>query len=149
MTHLIIFLASGAYSGFSPVASGTAGTVVGIIVYLFMPYDDLSHYLLITLLLYLLGCWVSQQAEIIFGQKDSGKIVIDEIVGYLISMFALPPGFSWILFGFLLFRFFDVVKFPPAIQAEKLPGGIGVMTDDVVAGAYTCLVLHVVRFLFA
>ncbi len=147
-TQLIIFLASGAYTGFSPIASGTVGSLAGIAIYLFFPHKDLALYLLLTLLFSIAGCWISQQAEIIFDKKDSGKIVIDEIAGFFIAMFALPATWKWIAAGFFIFRFFDIIKPPPAAQCENIPGGAGVMADDLMAGIYTNIVLQTIYFFF-
>ena len=81
-----------------------------------------------------------------FGEKDSGKIVIDEICGVLTTMFLVP--FTWpnLLAGFLLFRFFDIAKPVPGL--ERLPGGWGVMLDDIAAGIISCLILHGVQIYF-
>ncbi len=144
-TQVIIFLASGAYTGFSPLASGTVGTLVGVAIYFFLPRHNPALYLLIILLSFLAGCWISHKAELIFEQKDSGRIVIDEIVGFFLVMFAIPAKWEWLLGGFLLFRFFDIVKPTPAHQCENLPGGLGVMADDLVAGLYTNLILQLIH----
>jgi len=144
-TQLIVFLASGAYTGFSPLASGTVGTLVGVAIYFLLPRHNPALYLLIILFSFLAGCWLSHKAELIFNQKDSGRIVIDEIVGFFLVMFAIPAGWEWVVGGFLLYRFFDIVKPPPARQFEKLPGGLGVMADDMMAGLYSNLILQLIH----
>lgn len=146
-TQLIIFLASGAYTGFSPIASGTVGSLVGIAIYFLLPAHNPSLYLLITLLFFLAGSWISNEAEIIFGQKDSGRIVIDEIAGFFVAVFALPSEWPWLLAGFLMFRIADIIKPPPARNCEKISGGIGVMADDIIAGLYTNLFLQLFYYL--
>ena len=143
MTQLIIFLASGAYAGFSPIDPGTVGTLVGILLYLLLPYQHPPLYFLLVLLLIGAAIWLAQQGEIIFGAHDSRHIVIDEIVGFLLAMFWLPSSWGYILAAFFIFRAFDVVKPPPIKRLEKLPGGFGVVLDDVMAGIYTNLVLQV------
>ena len=81
--------------------------------------------------------------------KDPGLIVIDEIAGYLVTMFLSPPDVIHIVAGFFLFRFFDILKPPPVRQAERFfPGGVGVMADDLLAGAYAWLCLRVMEVLF-
>jgi phosphatidylglycerophosphatase A len=140
---LIKFIATGAYSGYSPIAPGTAGSVVGILIYLSVFSFQLSAfgYLSITILIVLIGIWASGRAEEIFAKKDSQKIVIDEIAGMLISLFMLPPGFFTVLSGFIIFRALDIAK--PFYILERLPRGFGVMLDDVAAGIATNLILRV------
>lgn len=147
-TQLIIFCASGAYTGFSPIASGTVGTLIGVGIYFLLPRHSPALYLFITLLFFLAGWWLSEKAETIFGQKDSGRIVIDEIVGFFMAMFLIPARWEWIFLGFLLFRLFDILKTPPARQCEELSGGLGVMADDIVAGVYANLVLQLIRLVY-
>ncbi len=98
---------------------------------------------------FFLASWVSGAAEREFGEKDSGKIVIDEVMGFLITMAGAPAHWRSIVIGFLLFRFFDIVKVPPARYFDQqVKNGYGVVLDDVVAGLYACAALHVVlRFL--
>ncbi|MDI6736655.1 MAG: phosphatidylglycerophosphatase A [bacterium] len=153
----IKLLASGCFTGYSKFASGTVGCFfIGIPTYLFIYY--LSHhclfikpdlcYALVVAILTIIGIWVSGRAEIIFAQKDSGKIVIDEVVGYLFTMFALPLNMPFILLGFVLFRIFDVWK-PLFIRSlQNLPGGYGVMLDDCASGILTCVILHIIKIIF-
>ena len=144
--RIVIFLATGAYSGYSPFASGTAGTVAAIPVYLlFYQLGDLA-YLLVFLVLLPLSFTISGRAEKLFGAKDSGMIVIDEIAGYLVTMFMIPFSVEYIIIGFFLFRFFDITKIYPASAAEKMGGGPGVVMDDVVAGIYANLSLRLLIF---
>ena len=88
------------------------------------------------------------QAEKLFGEKDSSKIVIDEICGYFITMAFLPKTLFFIVAGFFIFRFFDIVKLPFIRRSEKLEGGLGIMLDDVLAGMMGSMVLHIIRWLF-
>ncbi len=144
LASIIKFIATGAYSGYSPIAPGTAGSVVGISIYLLSISFQLSafSYLLLTISIVFIGIWVSGKAEEIFEKKDSQKIVIDEIAGMLISLFMLPQGFFIVLSGFIIFRVLDIAK--PFYILEKLPGGWGVMMDDVAAGIAANLILRVV-----
>ena len=93
-------------------------------------------------LLFLVGVWSAGKAEKVFGRVDPGQVVIDEVVGQIIT-FVATPRIAWIglIVGFILFRAFDIVKPFPARQAERLPGGWGIMMDDVVAGLYSLIVL--------
>lgn len=146
LDRIVIFLATGAYSGYSPFAPGTAGTVAAIPVYLlFYQLGDLA-YLLVFLVLLPLSFTISGRAEKLFGAKDSGMIVIDEIAGYLVTMFMIPFSVEYIIIGFFLFRFFDITKIYPASAAEKMGGGPGVVMDDVVAGVYANLSLRLLIF---
>ena len=129
------------YSGYFPFASGTAGTLVAIPLYLLFSRLDPPLYLAAFLLLLPLSFWCSGRCEKIFGAKDSGLIVIDEIAGFIVTMFMIPFGMKYIVAGFLLFRFFDITKIYPANAMEKLGGGPGVVMDDVVAGIYSNLSL--------
>lgn len=149
MNKFIILSASWFGTGFSPFASGTVGTLGAIPLYLLLATIPLPIYLLTLLAFFFFSCWASGQAEVIFGEKDSGKIVIDEVIGFLITMTAVPPSWLSIVAGFLLFRFFDITKIPPArFFDQKMKNGYGVVLDDVVAGIYACLSLHLLlRFL--
>lgn len=91
------------------------------------------------------ACWVAGRAESILGEHDSGEIVIDEIVGMLVTLLWIPPTFPNLAIAFLFFRVFDIVKLWPANQIDRrVPGGIGVVLDDVVSGVYANLLLRVV-----
>jgi len=152
----VVLIASGFGTGFSPFASGTAGSMVGVAIFLLISELDMLSYFAITLAITVIGIPVSSIAETIFGEKDSGKIVIDEIAGQLITYLPLV-GMSFaaedkvfiilVLFGFLLFRFFDIVKPPPARSFENIKGGVGVMMDDVVAGIYALVSLYGVELI--
>ncbi len=89
------------------------------------------------------GVWASEQAGTIFRNADSSRITIDEIVGFMVTMIGVPVTMYWIVWGFLLFRFFDIIKFPPAnLFDERMKNGWGVMLDDVTAGIYSNILLH-------
>jgi phosphatidylglycerophosphatase A len=147
MTHLIIFLATGAYSGYSLLFPGTVGTLVGVLLCSYFPSDP-SSYLLYTVLLFFAGVWAGAKAEIIFDEKNSSRIVIGEVVGFLIAMFMIPNSFWWIFFGFIFYRFFEISKPKPIDRFEYLEGGWGIMLDDAMAGIYTNLILQVIRLIF-
>lgn len=137
----VLILATGFGSGYSPFASGTAGSVVGVGIFLLI--HDLSWpvYLAITAAITIIGIPISTRAEKIYGQKDCGKIVIDEIAGQLITLFAAPLTVPAVAAGFFLFRLFDVIK-PGIRRLEKIPGGLGIMIDDVFAGLMALVVLQ-------
>ncbi len=111
--------------------------MVGIPLYLVFSCLPWPLYLLSIVAFSFLAVYISQEAERLFRKKDAPQIVIDEIAGFQFTMFLVPPTVLHILCGFLLFRFFDITKvFPADLCQEKLPGGLGVVGDDVVAGIY-------------
>ncbi len=144
-------------SGYSPFASGTAGTVVAMLLFWFLapPYGGWLAYIVATMLLTLGGIYGATAIEGVYGRKDDGRVVIDEVCGFLVTMlFAWNAAWStqqkiFVLFGgFVLFRIFDIVKPAPARGLQRLPGGWGIMVDDLIAGVYACVVLHVILFAF-
>jgi phosphatidylglycerophosphatase A len=149
MRRFVIIFATWGGTGFSPIASGTVGTLAAIPFYLLLARLPLPLYALTVAAFIFFASWISGAAERLFNEKDSGKIVIDEVAGYLVTMFALPLSWPGVILGFFLFRFFDITKIPPARYFDRqVKNGYGVVLDDVVAGIYSCLVLHVLtRFL--
>jgi len=140
--------------GYFPVAPGTAGSAVGIVLVAALGRAHLApgwSWALLTaaaVSIFLVGAWAAGRAEKFFGRTDPGHVVIDEVAGQVITFLALPEAsWKWLLAGFLLFRFFDVVKPFPARRAERLPGGWGIMTDDVLAGLYSLAALMVLGHL--
>lgn len=134
--------ATGFGSGFMPFAPGTAGTIVGIPLYLIFSHLSCPFYLIWALLLSSFAVYVSGKAEEIFNEKDSSSIVIDEIAGLQFTMFLVTPTASHMFCGFLLFRFFDIIKpFPCRFCERRLPGGYGVVADDIAAGVYANILL--------
>jgi phosphatidylglycerophosphatase A len=141
--RLIHFLAFGFGAGYIPRAPGTAGTLVAVPVYLLLRETELAIYLATVVLLFVLGIWLCGVTERDLGKEDAPGIVWDEIVGYLVAMTAAPAGWVWIAAGFGLFRLFDIVKpFPIRMLDQRVPGGLGVMLDDVLAGVYALIVLQ-------
>jgi phosphatidylglycerophosphatase A len=140
--HLILFLAEGAYSGKSPVAPGTAGTVVAVLLYLFLADLPPAAYFVVCVIVTGVAIATAHEAEKLLGTKDPGAIVIDEIAGFLVSMVLVPSGWAFIAAAFFLFRFFDVVKPWPLRRLQDLHGGPGIVFDDIGAGVYTNIMLH-------
>ena len=137
------FLSLGFGSGLSPFAPGTFGTLAAIPLYLLIQPLSLSVYLLITLLTLVLGFYLCGQTAKALGVHDHGGIVWDEIVGFFITMIAVPLDWKWILAGFVLFRFFDIIKpWPIKWIDAKVSGGVGIMLDDVLAGIFALIGLH-------
>ena len=145
----IVCLAVGFGSGLSPKAPGTAGTLVAVPLFLFMQNLPLLTYALITLLITVLGIWICSYSARKLGVHDHPGIVIDEVAGFLITMFAVPDGWQWIVAGFILFRFFDALKPWPISWLDKnVAGGFGIMIDDVAAGLVSMLLLQAYWYWF-
>jgi len=145
MDRLIVALATGMYSGYIPFAPGTWGSALALLPWYFCRNLGFLNYLFVLVFLFILGFFTAGSAEKIMNQPDPGCIVIDEILGIFITL-ALAPNHpaAW-LTGFILFRFFDVVKpFPISWLDTHLHGGIGIMIDDVVAGVYALVCLRVI-----
>jgi len=137
-------LATGFGSGLAPLAPGTAGTLVGIPLYLVFSVLPWPVRLITVLAFTCLAWHVSDEAERLFGRKDAPCIVIDEIAGLQWTLFCVDPTVSHMALGFVLFRLFDITKpFPARFFQERLPGGLGVVADDLAAGVYGNLVLQV------
>jgi phosphatidylglycerophosphatase A len=153
MRRLILFVASGAYVGYVPVASGTWGTLLAFpLFWLFEPWRHLSIALYVTTYVaaVLFACWIAGRAETILQEHDSHAIVIDEIVGYLAATLFMAPTWENTLLAFLIFRVFDVIKpFPAGYIDRAVPGGAGVVLDDVVSGIYANLATRVMVALVA
>ena len=143
MRRVAVFVCSFGYIGFFPVAPGTVGSVAGAAVYLAaraaaVPFLDL----LLIAVFACAGIALTRPCEEDLRCIDPGPIVIDEVMGMLITLALVPVGAGGILLGFLLFRAFDVAKPFPARHLERLPAGFGVMTDDAMAAVYANLVLR-------
>ena len=142
MRNPLHLLAFGFGSGLAPKAPGTFGTLVAVPLYLLMQGMTLPLYLGLVLAGTLLGFWICGRTSRDLGVHDHGGIVWDEIVGYLLTMAVAPPGWLWVLVGFLLFRFFDILKpWPIRWLDQKVAGGVGIMLDDLLAGVYAGLVM--------
>jgi phosphatidylglycerophosphatase A len=131
--------------GFSPIAPGTAGSAIAALGVWGLGYAkvSLAVYAIITVAVTVIGIWTSDKAEAIFGKKDPGCVVIDEVAGYMVGMALLPPNPGYLIAAFFIFRFFDIVKPPPINALQKLKGGMGIMIDDILAGVYTNIVLQI------
>ncbi len=138
----LLFL-TGLGAGYSPWAPGTMGTLVGVILYLVLwRHFPWPLYLILTLVLLYLGAREAHRGMELFGEEDSPHIVIDEIVGYLVTMIGVAQGFWPVVLGFLLFRIWDIWK--PFRILEEMPGGWGVMADDVLAGILANIMLRII-----
>lgn len=150
MDRLFLFIATGAGSGYLPKAPGTWGTLVGLLLWWPLAGLSLAAYLAAVAVLFIVGVASAGAAEKILDRGDPGVVVIDEIVGVLIALAAVPLHPVAALAGFALFRLFDIAKpFPVGWVDRHLHGGLGIMLDDVAAGLYALLVLHLGLWLLA
>ena len=146
-----IWIATAGGAGYFPIAPGTAGSLVGVAVAVplgRLPLHGSASTAVLaaaSLALFAAGVWAAGEAEKFFGRTDPGQVVMDEVVGQMLTFLLIPHAtWKWLLGGFLLFRAFDIVKPFPARQAERIPRGWGIMIDDVIAGGYGLAVLAVI-----
>ncbi|HXD73708.1 MAG TPA: phosphatidylglycerophosphatase A [Vicinamibacterales bacterium] len=129
-------------AGYAPKAPGTAGSAVGLLLWLALPHI-LWLQLLVIAVVSVAGAWSGSVAEAHFGRQDPGQVVVDEVAGMMVTVLLNPlNGPAWVLAAFLLFRAADIVKPFPVNRLERLPGGIGIMADDLAAGIYANLALR-------
>ena len=148
MNRFFLLFATGFGVGYSPLAPGTLGTLIAIPVYYFLSEIPPPVYEITLIGFFFLSVWISENAEIFFRKKDDRRIVIDEMMGFLITMLWIPKTIYFILIGFFLFRFFDILKpFPIRYLEKGFKGGFGVVLDDVLAGVYANIILHLIKFL--
>ena len=144
MSRLAVFLASFGYVGYFPIAPGTAGSAAALPLFYLLRWSTVPYIEVIAIVaVFAIGVWAASGTEVALGRKDPGIVVIDEVLGMLITLALLPVSIWGVLLGFLFFRVFDVIKPYPAAQLEHLHGGLGIMADDAVAGLYSYLLLRV------
>lgn len=142
------FLACGFGAGTARIMPGTCGTLIAIPFYLAMQAVlSPAYYMMVLVAAIIFGCWICQVTQKDFGESDPAAIVWDEMVGFWLAMWAAPNGWQWILSAFFLFRAFDILKPWPIKWLERLPGGIGIIADDLMAGFYTLLIIQLVVWL--
>ena len=153
MKRLGVLLATAGGAGYSPFAPGTAGSLVGILIFLLTEGWSDGAQIALVVAISLVGIWASSVGADHFQKKDPGQVVIDEVAGQLLTLCLVRPSGLGIAAGFLLFRALDIVKPWPARQFERFPGGIGIMADDLMVAVYGNLLmraaLHVLPMLAA
>lgn len=148
IAHPVHFLALGFGSGLMPWLPGTFGTIAAVPVYLLLAPLAWPYYLGVTVLMFVVGVFLCDKTARDAGVHDHPAIVWDEIVGFLITMLAVPQSWPWVLAGFLLFRLFDMVKpWPISLLDRYVKGGFGIMIDDVVAGVFSLLIMQLLILL--
>ena len=146
ITRLGLAVATVGGVGYAPVAPGTFGSAAGLLVWWLLPASPVVQAAAI-IVIFIAGSWGGNVAERHFGRTDPGQVVIDEVMGMLITLWLNPVGWMGAVAGFFLFRIFDVIKPYPANRLEQLHGGVGVMADDGMAAIYANLVLRLGLYL--
>jgi phosphatidylglycerophosphatase A len=143
----ILFLSSGTYLGYMPIASGTFGTLWGLPLFYWLSGRLLGTQFLFIMGFILLAVFLAGQSEKFWRRKDPSQVVIDEIVGYMTAMFGLTFSWKMALAGFFLFRAMDIFKPYPIRKIDQhMPGGWGIVLDDVLAGIYCQVILRVLVY---
>ncbi len=143
---VVIFMASGAYTGFSPVASGTVGSLLGVPLGLFFMSSDPWRFGVFFAIFVMLSWWLSHKAQEYLGNEDPKEVVIDEILGQTLAIYFIPYSIINLVLIFLLFRFFDILKpFPISNFEKRFRGGGGIILDDILAAVYAVIAFRVIR----
>jgi phosphatidylglycerophosphatase A len=143
MGGLAVFIATFGYVGYFPIAPGTAGSLAALLLYAVVRWAGTPAVELAAMITVLaVGIWAASGTERALARKDPGPVVIDEVLGMLMTLAFMPLSWAGIAAGFVLFRIFDVIKPFPAGRLEHLPGGLGIMADDAMAGVYGQIVMR-------
>ncbi len=147
-TPLSVWLATVGGAGYFPIAPGTVGSAAGVTLFAALRWAKASAAIevLVVVAIFVVGCWAGSQAERHFSLEDPGPVVIDEVVGQLVTLAFLPVSWMGMLVGFFVFRILDIVKPYPARQFEQLHGGLGIMADDAMAGIYGNVILRLMAW---
>lgn len=140
-------IGSGLFTGYIPIASGTFGSFVALLIYFIPGFEKLWIIIPAIILLFIYGVYVSYKFENIY-DKDPAECTVDEVVGTWIALIALPKTVLIVITSFFIWRLFDIIKPFPAGTSENLPGGWGIMMDDVISGIYSLILVHLIVYLF-
>lgn len=143
MNFIVKFLGSGFYTGYLKYASGTFGSIAALIIYLIPGFERTEVIIPAIILFIIIGIPISSQFETVYG-KDPSECTIDEVVGMWISLLFVPKKVLYISIAFIIWRLLDIIKPYPARQAERLPAGFGIMTDDIISAVYSALLMNFV-----
>ena len=141
MKQLGVALATVGGAGFFPIAPGTVGSAIAIVLYLATRHWAWPAQLALIAAVTVVGIWAADVTAKALNREDPGPVVIDEVAGQLVTLFMTGAGLYGAIIGFFVFRVFDIIKPWPARQLEDLPGGVGIMADDLMAGVYGWLVV--------
>ncbi|MDN3651659.1 phosphatidylglycerophosphatase A [Thalassotalea ponticola] len=145
LRHPVHFLALGFGTGLAPKAPGTVGTLAALPFILLLSQLSVNVYVIATVVMAIVGVWICAKASADAKVHDHGAIVWDEVVGYTITMAAIPVSWQSLLVGFVIFRIFDIVKpWPISVIDKKIDGGFGIMLDDIVAGILALALMHLI-----
>ena len=148
MRRLAVFVCSFGYVGFFPIAPGTAGSAAGVVLFLLLRYLGATQLELpLAVTMFVLGVLLGTEAEQALGSIDPGPVVLDEVMGMLLTLAFIPVNWMGLALGFVLFRALDVWKPFPVGRLEQLPGGLGMMADDAMAGIYANVLLQAACYL--
>ncbi len=143
MNFFVKLLGSGFYTGYIKYASGTFGSIAALIIYLIPGFEKPEVIIPAIILFIIIGIPISSQFETAYG-KDPSECTIDEVVGMWISLLFVPKTLLYISIAFIIWRLLDIIKPFPASQAERLPAGLGIMTDDIISAVYSALLMNFV-----
>ena len=146
LTIIEKIIGSGLFTGYFPYASGTVGSFAAVLIYLIPGFENPTVMLFFISFFTAIGIPISTKFEKIYG-KDPSQCTIDEMVGMWISLLFVPKKIWFIIITFLIWRLLDIIKPFPARWIEKIKGGIGIMLDDIIAGIYTLILIHIIIFL--
>ncbi len=148
MTRVAVWISSVGGLGFAPIAPGTFGSAAGILIYWLTRHWSTSAQFMIIAVVTVVGTWAATETAKHVGREDPGQVVIDEVAGQLVTLALTGAGLTATIVGFFLFRILDIIKPYPANRFERLHGGVGIMADDLMAGVYGCVLLHLMmRFI--
>jgi phosphatidylglycerophosphatase A len=136
-------IASGFGSGFAPVAPGTAGSLLALVIFYLFPLTNV-FWIIIILVVFFIGVHSATAVENYMDKEDPGMVVVDEMAGQWIALLFIPVNYYTLSGAFILFRVFDIFKPYPINKSQKLKGGWGIMVDDVIAGVYANFVLQLI-----
>ena len=148
MIRLAFAIATVFKAGYIPIAPGTVGSIIGLLVFwLIKDYASFTIEIFVAAALFFAGVWASTIVEQVLERHDPGVVIVDEVVGMLVALMLLPPTITVMFLAFLLFRVFDIIKPYPARWCEQLSRGWGIMMDDVVAGLYVNVLIHIILWI--
>ena len=148
MIRLAFAIATVFKAGYIPIAPGTVGSIIGLLVFwLIKDYASFTIEMFVATALFFAGVWASTIVEQVLERHDPGVVIVDEVVGMLVALMLLPPTITVMFLAFLLFRVFDIIKPYPARWCEQLSRGWGIMMDDVVAGLYVNVLIHIILWI--
>jgi phosphatidylglycerophosphatase A len=146
MTRLGVWIATSGPAGYAPLAPGTVGSAVGVLLYILTWRQPFQIQAVVAVIVVLAGVWAANVAAQHFSRTDPSQVVIDEVAGQFVTFLGVAVNWPGVVLGFLLFRALDIIKPWPANKLEGLHGGLGIMADDVMAAVYANLILRAAVF---